>query len=314
VDPLKTIILIAGPTGSGKTALGVQLALQYGTSVISADSRQCYREMAIGVARPSPHELQQVHHYFIASHSVTDAVNAAVYAQYAHEAAAEIFADNNVALMVGGTGLYIQAFLEGLDDIPAIPEAVRTAVRKGYVDNGLSWLQDEVRAKDPVWFARGEMQNPHRLLRALEVVEATGRSLLDFGGSRHPAGGAVAQSGGGAVAFRTIKIGLDLPRPLLYERINARVDRMMTEGLLQEVEGLLRFRKVNALDTVGYRELFAYLDGETTLETAVDLIKQHTRNYAKRQLTWFRKNPDMVWFQPDDVAGIIAYVQTQVRP
>lgn len=293
---MKTILVIAGPTAVGKTDLAVHLAETFRTSIISADSRQCYREMDIGVARPSPEELMRVPHYFIATHSVTETVNAAVFTEEAQRAADGIFATRDVALLVGGTGLYIQAFTEGLDDIPPVPQETRNAVRQGYAANGMTWLQEELKRKDPEWYATGETQNPHRLMRALEVLEATGQSIRAF------------QKGRKESPYNVIKVGLELPRDVLYDRINKRVDQMMDRGLENEVEGLQKFKTEKALDTVGYKELFDYLDGKTTKENAVALIKQHTRNYAKRQMTWFKRDPDFRWFGPQEREAVTAYL------
>jgi len=302
MTPEKTVILLAGPTAVGKTALSIQLADHFGGApVISADSRQCYRELNIGVARPSPEELRQVKHYFIATHSVEETVNAATFEQYALDVVHDIFTRQDLALMTGGTGLYIKAFWEGLDMIPPIPETVRNTVRENYREGGLPWLQEELQRKDPLWYAGAEIQNPHRLMRALEVLLATGRSIRDF------------QAGDTAIRdFRFIKIGLDLPRNTLYERINARVDQMMERGLLEEVRQLLPFRHCNALDTVGYKELFTYLDGDIGLDAAIALIKQNTRHYAKRQVTWFRKDPEITWFHPGAGEQVMAYVRERL--
>lgn len=305
MSALPTILVIAGPTAAGKTALALNLAEQYGTSIISADSRQCYRELNIGVARPSREELARIPHYFIATHSVTEPVNAATFAGIARDAAEEVSARNRAAgradlvVLAGGTGLYIKAFTEGIDAIPPVPEGVRKAVQEGYRQGGLGWLQERVRLKDPAWLEGGEGQNPRRLMRALEVWEATGRSIKTFQGN-------VRQ------AYKVIKIGLELPRPLLYERIDARVDRMLEAGLLEEVRGLWPYRGEKALDTVGYRELFEHLDGLVSLEEAVARIKQHTRNYAKRQLTWFKKDRDIRWFGPEQAEAVLADVQQRL--
>lgn len=295
---MKTIVVIAGPTAVGKTDLALHLAETFHTSIISADSRQCYREMNIGVARPTPGELGRVRHYFIATHSVMETVNAAVFTGEAQRAADEIFATGDVALLVGGTGLYIQAFTEGLDDIPPIPAPVRDAIRSGYARDGITWLQTEAAKRDPEWYATGETQNPHRLMRALEVKEATGQSIRTFQKGRRQ-----------EPKYNIIKVGLELPREILYDRINRRVDVMMEKGLLQEVEGLLSHKHEKALDTVGYKELFDYLEGKTTKEQAINLVKQHTRNYAKRQLTWFKRDPAFNWFGPSEPERVTAYVR-----
>ncbi|HEY4149507.1 MAG TPA: tRNA (adenosine(37)-N6)-dimethylallyltransferase MiaA [Chitinophagaceae bacterium] len=294
----KTCIVIAGPTASGKTSLAIAIAQHFNSSIISADSRQCFKELNIGVAKPSPAELQQVKHYFINSHSITEEVNAAVFEQYALNAVNEIFAQHDVAVMAGGTGLYIRAFCEGLDDIPAIAPAVRDAILDSYKTNGLSWLQETVQQEDPGWWASGEIHNPQRLMRALEVIRATGRSIRSF------------QAGKAALRdFNIIKIGLELTRNQLYDTINHRVDAMMEQGLLQEVTSLLPYRSLNALQTVGYKELFDYLDHSISLDIATDLLKRNTRHYAKRQLTWFRRDADIHWFSPFGQQEIVSFLQ-----
>lgn len=289
-------MVIAGPTGVGKTDLALGLAERLQTVIISADSRQCYREMDIGVARPAPGDLQRIPHFFIATHSITEHINAATFVAEANRA----MEGRELVLVVGGTGLYIKALTEGMDPIPAIPEGIRKAVREGYAAGGLGWLQKEIETKDPEWFKTGDRYNPHRLMRALEVVEATGNSIKDF------------QKGGQQTDKRVVHIGLDLPRPELYARIDHRVDQMMERGLLREVEALLPFRNQKALHTVGYTELFDYLDGTLTLTEAVALIQQHTRNYAKRQLTWFRRDPEVAWFAPDALDAVEAYVRRRL--
>jgi len=310
-----TVIIIVGPTAVGKTAAAIRLAEQLQTQIISADSRQCYRELTIGVAKPSPAELSAVHHYFIDSHSIRDEVNAAVFQQLALQWTAGIFRqfptrdplaappapipdsptshsptpDSPTAVMVGGTGLYIRAFTDGLDEIPLADPALRQRLRQQYEQNGMAWLQQEVRQLDPAFFAGGEQLNPHRLLRALEVRLSTGRSILSFR-SQTPQ----------QRPFLTHKIGLQLPKEELHRRIQDRVDVMMQNGLLEEVKSLLPWRAHKALQTVGYKELFDYLDGSCSLDEAVANIKTNTRHYAKRQLTWFRKDPSIHWTDPDE--------------
>jgi tRNA dimethylallyltransferase len=284
----QTCIIIAGPTAVGKTAVAIEVARHFNTAIISADSRQCFKEMTIGVAKPSPEELQQVHHYFINSHSIHDDVNAAVFEQYALQAASEIFQQNDVAVVTGGTGLYIKAFCEGLDDMPPVSPALRESITEQYEQQGLAWLQQQVQQHDPLYYATGEIQNPQRLIRALEVMQATGRSIRSF-----------QQGKKAARDFRIIKWALELPKPELHARINARVDMMMQQGLLKEVESLLPFKHMNALQTVGYSELFDYFDGKMSLEQAIERIKINTRHYAKRQMTWFKKDTSFEWFAPE---------------
>lgn len=297
----KTVIIIAGPTASGKTALSVQLAQLFKTAVISADSRQCYREISIGTAKPSPEELSAVPHYFINSHSIREEVNAGVYERLALDDARQIFENNDVAIMCGGTGLYIRAFAEGIDDMPTIAPGIRTHLNEQFALHGLSWLQQQLQERDPGFYATAETQNPQRLIRALEVLDATGQSITTFRhATRAPRD------------FRVIKIGITLPKEQLHHNIHHRVDTMMHAGLVEEVRSVLPYRDHNALRTVGYQEIFSFLDGYISLDQAIDDIKTHTRQYAKRQLTWFRKDPAFQWFDPRDTDDIIAYVKQQL--
>lgn len=284
----KTVIIIAGPTAVGKTGVGIAVAKHFGTEIISADSRQCFRELNIGVARPLPEELAEVMHHFIASHSIHQKITAATFEEYALEKVSKIFQRNKVAVMVGGTGLYIKAFTEGMDKIPDVPQQLHDEVVSAYNQFGLEWLRSEVQRMDPWFFSEGEAQNPQRLMRALEVVRCTGKSILTF------QTGAKKQR-----EFDTVKFALQLPKEELHKRINQRVETMMEKGLPEEVRSLMPYRHLNALQTVGYKELFAYFDGEVALNEAKERIKSNTRQYAKRQLTWFKKEKDFSWVQPD---------------
>ena len=286
--PGKTVIIIAGPTAVGKTAVAVELARTLQTEIISADSRQCYRELKIGVARPSEEELQLVPHHFIASHSIHEKLDAAVFENYALQKAAQIFQHHDYAVMVGGTGLYIRAFCEGMDAIPSIPEEIRNEISQAYAQQGLAWLQQQVQQLDPQFYREGEIQNPRRLMRALEVFKASGKSILSF------RKGVAAER-----PFQIIKFALNIPREQLHRHINKRVEGMMEAGLLAEVESLVPYQHLNALQTVGYKELFDYLNGQCTLADAVADIKTNTRQYAKRQLTWFRKDTSYTWISPE---------------
>lgn len=283
----KKLIIIAGPTAVGKTAVAIYIARLFDTEIISADSRQCYKEMDIGVARPSEEELAAVPHHFIASHSILDKVNPAVFEDYAIEKAKDIFNKKNILVMVGGTGLYIKAFCEGLDEIPEVPDEIRVGLMEDYKLHGLQWLQQQTKEYDPAFYAAGEIQNPQRLLRALEVVKATGKSILEFRKGKKK-----------KRDFETVKIALELPKEELHNNINTRVDKMMSKGLLDEVQSLQAYHNLNALQTVGYKELFGYLNNQTNREQAVEDIKKNTRQYAKRQLTWFRKDKDYTWLSP----------------
>ncbi len=279
-----TAILIVGPTAVGKTAVAIELAKAFQTEIISADSRQCYREMKIGVASPTPAELASISHHFIASHSIHDDVNAGMYETYALQKADTIFKQHDVVLVCGGTGLYIKAFCEGIDDMPQIDPAIRLQLNESYAEKGLQWLQDEIASRDPLFWQTAEQQNPHRLLRALEILEGTGRSITDF------RIGKKAER-----PFKILKIGLEMERAVLNERINLRVEKMIEDGLLREVESLYPYKHLNALQTVGYQEIIDHLDGKISLENAVTMIKQHTRQYAKRQMTWFKKDSSIHW-------------------
>ncbi len=280
----KTVIIVCGPTATGKTSVAIELAKKFETEIISADSRQCFKELNIGVARPSEMELQAVKHYFIASHSIHDPVNAGSFEQYALKKVNEIFQVHNIAIMVGGTGLYIKACCEGMDEMPGVPAEVRRSIVMNYEKNGLEWLQRETQKKDPAFYKTGEIQNPQRLMRALEVAEATGQSILEF-----RKGKAVQRD------FNIVKIGMELPKEELHRNINTRVDGMIEAGLVEEVKRLLPYKKLNALQTVGYAEIFGYLGGKTSLKEAIELIKTNTRQYAKRQVTWFKKDKDISW-------------------
>lgn len=281
----KTIIIITGPTAAGKTSFAIELAKLLNTDIISADSRQCYKELNIGVAKPSVQQLNEVKHYFIGSHSIHQEVNAATFEQYALKAAEEIFRHKDIAVMVGGTGLYIKAFCEGLDDIPPADAIIREKIAANYEKEGLPWLQQQLQQSDPVFWDVAEQQNPQRLMRALEVKQSTGRSILEFRtGERQER------------PFQIIKIGLELPREELYDRINTRVDQMIAAGLVDEVKGLAPFRGLNALQTVGYKEIFAHLDGVCPLGIAIEDIRKNTRHYAKRQMTWFKRDTAISWY------------------
>lgn len=281
------LIVIAGPTAVGKTAAAIEIAQKLNTVILSADSRQCFKELNIGVARPSEEELAAVPHYFIASHSVHDEMSAAVYERYALSLLEELFNQYPVIVLSGGTGLYIKALLEGMDPIPPVAETLRTSIIDAHNKNGIDWLAAELQKKDPLFAARGEMQNPQRMMRALEVIEGTGKSILEY-----------QQKNKTARFFDTLNFGLELPRENLYERINERVIKMMEHGLENEVKELQSLKHLNALQTVGYQELFQYFDGSLSKAEAINLIQQNTRRYAKRQLTWFKKREDLIWLSP----------------
>ena len=283
----KTCIIILGPTAVGKTKVALQLARHFSTQIISADSRQCFTELNIGVAKPSEEELKSAHHYFINSHSINNEVNAAVFEQYALQSIQTIFSKNDYAVMVGGTGLYIKVFCEGLDEIPPTPDSIRLQITEGYREFGITWLQQQIQQHDPIFYSKGEMENPQRMMRALEVVLATSQSIFSFRNNRKKTRG-----------FNIVKIGLEAPRAILYQKINERVDEMMKSGLADEVKNLISFKNLNALQTVGYREVFDFFENKYSLNEAVEKIKQNTRHYAKRQVTWFKKDDTVHWINP----------------
>ena len=285
-----TVYIIIGPTAVGKTSFAIALAQHFKTEIISADARQCYAELNIGVARPSLEELSKVPHHFIASHSVNDTINAQVFENYALAKADELFKTHHSVVMVGGTGLYIKAFCEGLDMIPAIDPAIRAHIIEQYEKLGLRWLQKEVSVKDPLYWAKGEQQNPQRLMRALEVMLGTGASIVSFQIKNKI-----------TRPFNIVKVGLELPRAQLYERINQRVISMVENGLEQEVRELVAQFHLNALQTVGYSEWGPYFEGSLSKEKVIENIQQNTRHYAKRQMTWFKKDLDITWYSSNEI-------------
>jgi len=287
----KQCIIVAGPTAIGKTAEAIRLAKLYNTSIISADSRQCYRELRIGVARPTEDELTEVKHYFIANHSITENVSAATFAKEASAYLDEIFEGHDVAIVCGGTGLYIKALVEGLDDIPPIPDEIRAEAIRLYKEKGIDALRNQLLELDPSFAGRGDIDNPQRMMRALEVVLFLGKSIFDFHKSVDSSQLTV-NSQPSTINRQQILFTYNiqtLPREVLYERINKRVDKMIEDGLEDEVRSLIAHKDLTALQTVGYKEFFDYFDGKCTREEAIEKIKQHTRNYAKRQITWFKR-------------------------
>ncbi|MDF3079109.1 MAG: miaA [Sphingobacteriaceae bacterium] len=299
--PSKTLIVIAGPTAIGKTALAIKLAVKLGTEILSADSRQFYREMNIGTAKPSEEELSVVKHYFIDSLSISEKYTVGDFEAEAISTLEKIFQNHNAAVLVGGSGLFINAVCNGFDELPKAPLLVRESLNKLFAEKGIEALQEKLKAVDPEYFNQVDQQNPQRLIRALEIYEASGKPFSSFRTKQ------ISYR-----SFKIIKIGLNAERSILYQRINRRVDEMVASGLIEEVKSLMPFRHLNALNTVGYSELFDYFDGKISLEQAIEQIKQNTRRFAKRQLTWFRKDTEMRWFEPTDFDGIVRYVNEQI--
>jgi tRNA dimethylallyltransferase len=285
----KKLIVIAGPTAVGKTAAAIKLAQQLKTEIISADSRQFYREMTIGTAKPDNDELAQAKHHFINSHSITENFTVGDFEKEALQLLNELFRTHDRIIMVGGSGLFIQAVTQGFDDLPTADPEIRQRLNQEFTEKGILHLQARLKEVDPEYYDQVDLNNPQRLIRALEVFEATAKQFSSYRKAtvnRRP--------------FESIKIVLNLPRDVLYDRINKRVDIMVEQGLIEEVRSLMPYRHLNALNTVGYSELFDYLDDKTDLNTAINLIKQNTRRFAKRQLTWFRKDKDIKWMPADD--------------
>lgn len=278
-----TLIVVLGPTAVGKTAYAIALAKHFQTEIISADSRQFYRELKIGVARPSDAELAEVPHHFIGFLPVTELYSAGEYSRNAELKLQQLFTSHDVVIAVGGSMMYLDALVHGFDDLPG-DRLSKAAIQKSYQENGIVFLQNRLKELDPEYFDQVDISNPHRLMRAIEVCEVSGEKYS-----------VLRKNEGKINSFRTIKIGLTAQRNKLYKRINDRVEVMFKEGLLQETESLLAHRNLNALNTVGYKELFEYLDGNVSLDFAKDKIKQHTRNFAKRQLTWWRRDETIHW-------------------
>ena len=280
----KVLLAVVGPTAIGKTALGIQLAKHFDTEILSADSRQFFKEMEIGTAVPSQEELAQVPHHFIQHKSIFEPYSVGDFEKEAMGLLDGLFQQKDTVVMVGGSGLYVDALVHGLDEFPEVDPDIRAALNQKLEKNGLSSLQEELKLKDPSYYKIVDLENPHRLIRALEVCRASGQPFSSFLNRPKP-----------KRPFKTLYVGLEAPREVIYERINQRVDLMMQAGLLEEAERLYPHKTLNALQTVGYKELFEYLDGHCTLEFAVSEIKKNTRRFAKRQLTWLRKNKDILW-------------------
>jgi tRNA dimethylallyltransferase len=295
----KTLIIIAGPTAIGKTALAISLAKHFKTEIISADSRQFYREMNIGTAKPSEAELKEVKHHLINSHSVLDQFNAGDFEKESIELINKLFLDHDQVIMAGGSGLFINAVCDGFDQLPVASEEIRDQLNKLFTENGIEFLQERLKKIDPVYYEEVDIFNPQRIIRALEVFESTGKTFSSLRTNikkQRP--------------FKIVKIGLNTDRKKLYERINLRVDQMIKDGLIEEVESLKSFRHLNPLNTVGYSEIFNYLDGKSTREEAIEKIKQNTRRFAKRQITWFNKSEDIKWFKPNELESIIKHLNS----
>lgn len=293
---MKTLVVITGPTAVGKTQLCLDLAQRLGTPIINADSRQIYRDLKIGTAAPTEEQLRQVHHYFVGTLSLDEYYSASMYEQQTIALLEKLFQENDYALMTGGSMMYIDAVCHGIDDIPTVDEQTRETLKRRLQEEGLESLCEELKRLDPEHYEVVDLQNPRRVVHALEICLMTGNTYTSYRKAERK-----------ERPFKIIKIGLTRPREELYQRINSRVDKMMEQGLLEEARQLYPLRHLNALNTVGYKELFNYMDGIWTLDEAVERIKGNTRRYARKQLTWFKKDSDVIWAHPTNISEIFHY-------
>ncbi|WP_243349113.1 tRNA (adenosine(37)-N6)-dimethylallyltransferase MiaA [Parabacteroides sp. FAFU027] len=293
----KTLIVLLGPTGVGKTELSLRIAQRFKAEIISSDSRQLYKEMLIGTAAPTPAQLNRVKHHFVGELALTDYYSAAQFENDVIHFLEDYYQEHDIALMTGGSMMYIDAVCKGIDDLPTIDETLRKEIIRLYETEGLEPIKKQLRELDPVYYNQVDLMNPKRVIHALEICLMTGKpysSLRTNTKKKRP--------------FNIIKIGLTRDREELYERINMRVDEMMKDGLLREAEKLYPFKGYNSLNTVGYKELFSYIEGELRLEEAIEKIKRNTRVYSRKQMTWFKRDPEIVWFHPEDEIEIEEFI------
>lgn len=296
------LIVLPGPTGVGKSEIAVEIASHFGIEIISADSRQFYREMTIGTAVPEPELLARIKHHFIQFISVREYYSSSLYERAVLELLPSLFSRNRAAILAGGSGLYVDAVCKGIDDIPDIDPEVRQKFNNKYKDEGIESLRADLRITDPEYYSKVDLRNHKRIIRALEIFESTGRKYSEF----------LTNKSAGR-NFRIIKAGLARDRKELYERINSRVDLMISKGLEKEARDLLGMRGLNPLKSVGYTEMFDFLEGKLTIEQAIDLIKRNSRRYAKRQITWWNRDPEITWFHPDNIRDIIAHIESAIE-
>ena len=295
---MKKLVVIAGPTASGKTSLSIRLALHYQSEILSADSRQFYRKMDIGTAKPSKEELEKVPHHFINSLEIDEKYNVGRFEEEALKKTSLLFNNYDILFLTGGSGLYIDALCKGIDDLPETEISVREELNRLHKTEGIEALQKKLLETDPEYYSQTDLNNPHRLIRALEVSIMTGCKYSSF-----------RKNSSKERDFITKKIGLLIDRAELYNRINVRVDAMIKNGLVNEVQALLPYRNENALQTVGYKEIIEFLDHKISLNEAIEAIKQNTRNYAKRQMTWFRRDKEIHWFEPGEFESICRFIE-----
>jgi len=294
---MKTLIVLIGPTGVGKTELSLKLAEHYQTCIISADSRQLYADLKIGTAAPSEEQLQRVKHYFVGTLRLSDYYSAAQYETEVLKLLEELFQQQDTVLLTGGSMMYVDAVCKGIDDIPTVDAEIRNLMLERYNKEGLDRLCSELKLLDPEYYQIVDLKNHKRVIHALEIYYMTGKTFTSFRTQQQK-----------ERPFRIIKIGLNRDREELYERINGRVDRMIEEGLVEEAKHVFPHRALNSLNTVGYKEIFKYLEGEWTLEFAIEKIKQNSRIYSRKQMTWFKRDKDIHWFHPDQEAEILQYI------
>ena len=298
---MHTLIVILGPTGVGKTTVSLRLAEKFACPIISSDSRQFYKELKIGTAAPTEDEINRVKHYFIGTHSIHDEYSAGQYEEDAIKLLDELFKKHEVVLLVGGSMMYIDALCNGMDNIPSVDTEIREFWQKEYAEKGLEYLQNELKRVDEKHYNEVDLKNPKRIIHALEIFSMTGQSYSSFRtGERKKRD------------FEILKIGLNRPRPELYDRINKRVDEMMKDGLLEEAAQFYSQKHLNTLNTVGYKEIYAYMDGKYDLEFAVNMIKQDSRRYAKRQMTWFNRDKEINWFHPAEEEKIEKFIEQKL--
>lgn len=297
------LVVLAGPTASGKTRVGLALARHFGASIISADSRQFFKEIPIGTAAPTEAEQQLAKHYFVGNKSVTEPYDVQQFAEEAKVCLNKLFSENKIQLLVGGSGLYIKALLDGMDNMPGRNEEIRNKWEQIFQQSGVEPLQAALQTLDPEYYSKVDRNNPQRLIRALEVCESSGKPFSSFRTNQTK-----------QLPYQVVKFLIFPGKESLHQNISQRVDTMMANGMLNEVKRMLPYRSLNALQTVGYKELFEYLDGKLSLPQAIELIKVHTRQYAKRQVTWFKKDSDYVWFHPEQLTKMIEAIETYALP
>ena len=295
----KTLIVVTGPTAVGKTALCLDIAQHYGIPIINADSRQIYRDLKIGTAAPTEDQLRQVRHYFVGILPLDEYYSASMYEEQVMDLLDTLFQQSDYALMNGGSMMYIDAVCNGIDDIPTVDDETRATMKRRLADEGLERLCEELKVLDPEHYAIVDRSNPRRVVHALEICHMTGRTYTSFRKNERK-----------ERPFRIVKIALTRPRDIIYERINKRVDQMIADGLIDEARNLYPQRHLNALNTVGYKELFTYFDGTWTFDEAVERMKGNTRRYARKQLTWFKKDPNITWFSPENQSLIINHIES----